>query len=238
MGEATGYRHWQLLVVLSRKGSVRTMQGLFEKSGQAGHYELSRSDAAERYVWKDETAVAGTRFEVGQRPFNRNSASDWDRIWELSVEGKLLEIPSQIRVQHFGNICRIGTRFARGVGMDRAAFAYWGPSGTGKSRRAWAEAGVQAYPKDPRTKWWDGYTGQEHVVIDEFRGGIDIAHLLRWLDRYPVLVETKGGSVPLRATTFWITSNLSPEQWYPELDGDTFAALSRRINTTHFVQLC
>jgi len=35
----------------------------------------------------------------------------------------------------------------------------------------------------------DGYRGQEHVVFDEFRGGIDISHVLRWFDRYPVIVE-------------------------------------------------
>ena len=121
--------------------------------------------------------------------------------------------------------------------MERKIFVFWGSTGTGKSRTAWEEAGLEAYPKDPRTKWWDGYTGQEHVVIDEFRGGIDIAHVLRWFDRYPVLVETKGGSIPLRATIIWVTSNLSPELWYPDLDADTFAALRRRLEIKHFVSL-
>lgn len=89
--------------------------------------------------------------------------------------------------------------------------------------------GTQAYIKDPRTKWWDGYMGQENVIIDEFRGTIDITHLLRWLDKYPVRVEVKGGSVPLCARRFWITSNLDPRMWYPELDDDTKEALLRRL---------
>jgi len=63
---------------------------------------------------------------------------------------------------------------------------------------------------DPRSKFWDAYSGHEHVVIDEFRGGIDISHMLRWLDRYPVLVEVKGSSVCLKAGVIWITSNLHP----------------------------
>lgn len=94
--------------------------------------------------------------------------------------------------------------------------------------------GLQAYPKDPRSKFWDGYRGQAHVVIDEFRGGIDIAHLLRWFDRYPVIVEVKGSSVVLNAKKIWITSNLAPEAWYPDTDQETIAALRRRINVTHF----
>jgi len=110
---------------------------------------------------------------------------------------------------------------------------FWGPTGTGKSRRAWDEATLDAYPKDPRTKFWDGYNGQRNVVIDEFRGGIDISHLLRWLDRYPVNVEIKGSSVCLKAEEMWITSNLSPESWYPELDIDTKAALARRMTVEH-----
>lgn len=70
--------------------------------------------------------------------------------------------------------------------------------------------------------------------MDEFRGGIDVAHLLRWLDRYPCCVETKGSSRPLLARKIWITSNLDPRQWYPDLDEDTRAALLRRLNITHF----
>jgi len=107
---------------------------------------------------------------------------------------------------------------------------FWGTSGTGKSRRAWEEAGIQAYPKDPRTKFWDGYRGQEHVVLDEFRGDIDIAHILRWFDRYPVIVEVKGAATVLAAKKIWITSNISPDSWYPTLDAETKAALRRRFS--------
>jgi len=76
--------------------------------------------------------------------------------------------------------------------------------------------------------------GQEHVVVDEFRGGIDIAHLLRWFDRYPVIVEIKGSSVVLSATKIWITSNIPVEEWYPTCDPETMAALRRRLKITHF----
>jgi len=116
----------------------------------------------------------------------------------------------------------------------RTCEVFWGDTETGKSRRAWGEAGLHAYSKDPRTKWWCGYQGQEHVVIDEFRGTIDIAHLLRWLDRYPVTVETKGGAKSLVAEKIWITSNISPDQWYPDLDPETLNALKRRLKITHF----
>jgi len=111
---------------------------------------------------------------------------------------------------------------------------YWGSTGTGKSRTAWGEAGFSAYPKNPRTKFWDGYRGQENVVIDEFRGIIDIALLLIWCDRYPVIVENKGSSTCLQAKKIWITSNLHPRDWYPGVDALTLGALLRRLTITEF----
>lgn len=114
--------------------------------------------------------------------------------------------------------------------MERTIQVYYGKTGTGKSRRAWEEAGHDAYPKDPRTKFWCGYNGQSNVIFDEFRGGIDISHILRWTDRYPVVVETKGASTPLCATSLWFTSNLHPSEWYPDLDRETTNALLRRLS--------
>jgi len=113
--------------------------------------------------------------------------------------------------------------------VDRRAVVFWGATGTGKSHRAWERAGVGAYSKCPRSKFWCGYRGEESVVIDEFRGGIDISHLLRWLDRYPVRVEVKGSSKPLMAKSYFITSNLHPRNWYPDLDRETYLALERRL---------
>lgn len=114
--------------------------------------------------------------------------------------------------------------------MVRDVRVYWGATGTGKSRRAWSEAGDGAFGKCPRTKFWDGYGSQEAVIIDEFRGGIDVSHLLRWFDRYPVRVEVKGSTRPFHGRTVWITSNLHPRQWYPEIDDETYQALLRRFS--------
>jgi len=113
---------------------------------------------------------------------------------------------------------------------------FWGEPGTGKSRRAHEEL-PNAYIKEPRTKWWQGYLLEEDVIIDDFGPqGIDINHLLRWFDRYKCLVETKGGMLPLYATKFIVTSNFSPTQcfsWAGECNVQ-LPALSRRITEVHF----
>lgn len=232
-GNGTGFIHWQVLAVFKRSVRLRAVRTVFGPV----HAELSRSAAADAYVWKDDTAVAGTRFSLGTKPLRRNVSADWENVWECAKRGDLDSIPGDVKVRYFGNLCRIGAMFAQPLPIERECYVYWGKTGVGKSRRAWDEAGLDSYPKDPRTKFWCGYRSHEHVVVDEFRGGIDIGHLLRWLDRYPVLVEVKGSSVILVAKKIWITSNLSPKEWYPGLDPETLNALLRRIKVTHFDSL-
>lgn len=228
---AGGFLHWQLIVVFERSvrlGAVREIYGPV-------HAELTRSEAAMEYVWKEETAVAGTRFELGKLKTKRNSKRDWDQVWQSAKEGRFEDIDKSVLVCHYRSLKSIRQDHLVPVAMERKVDVYWGATGTGKSRLAWEEAGLSAYPKDPRTKFWDGYNGQENVVIDEFRGAIDISHILRWFDRYPVIVEVKGSSVVLTAKNIWVTSNLSPEQWFPDCDSETLSALRRRLSVTRFL---
>lgn len=226
----SGFIHWQLIFHFGRKQSLR---GVRELLGP-WHYELTRSEAAENYVWKEATRIAGTQFELGVKPFQRSRKTDWDEVWTAAVSGDLSGVPSDIRIRSYFALRAISAEFLLPIGIERTCKIYWGRSGTGKSRKAWERAGVEGYPKDPRTKFWCGYTGQEHVVIDEFRGGIDISHMLRWLDRYPCRVEIKGSSVPLRARAFWITSNTHPATWWPDLDAATLDAFYRRVEIEFF----
>lgn len=143
-------------------------------------------------------------------------------------------IPPDILIRCYNQLRRIEQDYLVPSPVEREVVCYWGRTGSGKSRRAWEEAGLSAYPKDPLTKFWCGYRSHQFVVIDEYRGGISIGHLLRWLDRYPVIIENKGGATCLVATKIWITSNIPPQDWYPELDEETKAALRRRMTVTHF----
>jgi hypothetical protein len=202
--------------------------------GDSCHAEPSRSEAAEEYCHKENTRVEGTQFTLGSKPFRRNNSKDWARILDDCKRGRWDDIPPDVYIRNYRNLKAICTENAQAIGIERQVKVFCGRTGTGKSRTAWEQAGLDAYPKDPCTKFWDGYRGQKHIVIDEFRGQIGISHLLRWLDRYPVLVEVKGSSVVFNAEKIWITSNLRPEDWYPDLDEETKAALLRRLDVTHY----
>ena len=81
-----------------------------------------------------------------------------------------------------------------------------------------------------RSNWWDGYSTQETVVLDEFYGWLPFDLLLRLCDRYPLLVETKGGQVQFVAKTIIITSNSLPSNWYRSA---YFPSFVRRVDHWH-----
>lgn len=226
LGNATQYLHWQIIVVFSKKVRRGRVKEVF---GEV-HCEATKGELANEYVWKEDTRVEGTQFELGSLPMNRNNEKDWEKIWDCAKRGAIEEIPADIRLRSYNNIKKIEKDYAAPSAIEREIKVFWGPTGTGKSRRAWDEAGPNAFPKDPCTKFWDGYQGQEHVVIDEFRGQIGISHVLRWFDRYPTIIENKGGATVFKARKVWITSNLHPGSWYPDLDAATYQALERRLN--------
>lgn len=99
-----------------------------------------------------------------------------------------------------------------------------GPTGTGKSK--YAMEFTNAYWKQ-KSIWWDGYSNQETVILDEFYGWLPWDTLLRLCDRYPLLVETKGGQTQFTSKRIIITSNLPPARWYKN---QYMEALYRRIS--------
>lgn len=226
-----GYLHWQWLLYAKQKVTKYRLCQAFPTT----HWELTRSDSSESYVAKEETRVSDLDgasvlcFTKGIKSLSRNSKTDWSFVKKCAKGGEIELVPDDIYIRYYSTLRRIATDNLAPRAIDRSAIVYWGPTGTGKSHRAWDEAGISAFIKMPSTKWWDGYRSQEHVIIDEFRGEISINHMLRWLDKYPCNVEVKGGTLPLYAKRFWITSNLHPNQWYPDLDQGTVEALLRRL---------
>nr|WQH26039.1 MAG: replication-associated protein [Longfin eel circovirus] len=109
----------------------------------------------------------------------------------------------------------------------------WGIPGCGKSRYA-REQAPEAYYK-PRGEWWDGYTGQEDVIVDDFYGWLKFDELLKICDRYPHRVPVKGSFVQFTAKRIYITSNVPVPEWYPSLGFD-LRALYRRLTT--YVMWC
>lgn len=90
----------------------------------------------------------------------------------------------------------------------------WGKSKTNKSRTAWEAFGpADSYPKDC-SRWWNGYSQQSCIIIDDFDGWWDYRDLLRLLDRYPYSGQTKGGYVKINSPMIYITCEFPPEHFW------------------------
>lgn len=115
---------------------------------------------------------------------------------------------------------------------------YWGPPGSGKSRRSLEEArelcGESIYYK-PRGLWWDGYKQHKAVIIDDFYGWIQYDELLKICDRYPYKVQVKGGFEEFTSTHIWITSNAGLPELY-KFNGYDDAAIRRRIEKLEYIE--
>lgn len=97
-GNEGGYLHWQLLALFGRKLTVTAVKAIF---GARAHVEPSRSAAADDYVWKEETRVDGTQFELGERPLRRNVATDWEAVRASAKRGALDGINHLIPYLHW-----------------------------------------------------------------------------------------------------------------------------------------
>lgn len=234
IGGQQQYDHWQWFVYCKNRIRFQTLKELLPNWS---HIEKSNSAAYEDYVWKDDTAVPGSRFEFGERK-ETCKKDDWDAIKLDAMNGNFDNIPSNVLVRHYASITRLRKDYLTPQLRPTCEVnVFWGVTGSGKTYRAFQEATAANggfYRKASTTKWWDGYNGEANILIDEFDGkSIGIAHLLQWLDVYPMSVENKGGCLPLGGTRFWITSNINPVDWFPDATPEHRAALRRRLTKIH-----
>lgn len=185
--------------------------------------------------------------EFGELPEGPGSRSDLLQVQEALNQGAT---PQEIAQDFFPAWSRYHRAFERYY-LDRAPAREWpmevhvryGVTGSGKTFGVYdiaRQAGLSVYDvASPNISngavWFCGYTGQDIIILDDFYGWLPWTFFLKLLDRYPLRVQTKGGTVPFLSKRIYITSNVHPNQWYNYGQHMHFTALERRITTIeHF----
>lgn len=106
---------------------------------------------------------------------------------------------------------------------DIKVYWLWGSPGTGKTRKAMEHESV--FKADDLT-WWDGYEGEERIVLDEYDRETNRKYILNLLDGYRYRLPIKGGFTWAKWTQVYITTNWNPEGYIACMDG-----LSRRVTS-------
>lgn len=117
--------------------------------------------------------------------------------------------------------------------VPKVCICLYGGTGLCKTKRIWDHLdslGECPYAWDNgMATWWDGYNGQKHIIMDEFRAQLPMTYILRLMDRYPMRVQFKGGSCQFVADFLYFTSSKHPREWYADAPTDKVDQLLRRF---------
>jgi len=229
----TGTPHLQGYVYFENPRSLKSILKLFK-----WHVEPARGDADQNFTY---CAKGGDTFEKGIRPMSQKRKGEaeqerWTKIIKSAELGTIRDTDPKIYFEHFKTCELLRTKYQQGIPMEPCALPgefYIGPSGSGKSRGA-REDYPGAYIKNCN-KWWDGYMGQEAVIMDDLDPGLAKAlshHLKIWLDHYPFTAEIKGGSIFIRPKKIIITTQYPLDRLFEE--PEVLEAIRRRCRILEF----
>lgn len=224
----TGADHWQGHVYFETKRSWKK----FRKIVEPRHWEtcIASSMANEKYCGKDGTLV----MNYGIRPA-QGTRTDLDAIKDRIIEGErvselAMENPSLFH-QYGRTLNYIEDLQMRKKKRTSCTLGLWihGEAGSKKSELAFILAGPDVYVWTE--KWWDGYTGQKVVVIDDIRRSkISMVELLRLIDRFPHSVPRRNREpMPFTSELVIMTNINRPEIEYPSQGEDDNSQLLRRL---------
>nr|WAE42397.1 MAG: replication associated protein [Cressdnaviricota sp.] len=231
VGES-GTPHLQGFVCFAQAKTLSAVRRL----GARFHWESRKGThlQASAYCKKDDQAF----FEKGDLPLSavQKGAAEkerWEGAFSAVEEGRLEDVPKDILCNHLKSIEYAVARVALGKRKLETLEEWqhewrYGETGTGKSEVSRSE-NPGAYIKNPNNVWWDGYTGQDVVIIDDFdkyqvkQGG----DMKRWLDKYAFQAESKGKMEMIRPRKIIVTSNYHPNEIWQ--DEQTLEPILRRV---------
>jgi len=232
-----GTPHYQGFVMFETLKAFGQVKALLVRAWMAPKAKLSTFKQAIDYTQKDNDF-----YESGTRPIDAAAKGELERQraernLQAVMEKRYDDVDPDVLVSQLRNYeyaaARVkAARAGPPAALDGVLDNMWvyGDAGVGKDTFVNSLA-PDAYIKDPDTRWWDGYDGQEDVIIRDLGPDHDPRLVKIWADRYPFPAEVKGATLGnIRPKRTFVTTNYAPEQVYdaPDLD-----AVERRFQIIH-----
>lgn len=236
------YRHWQLILVHPEPVRFSTLR----RKLPTAHLEPVRDlRASLAYVQKEDTRVRDepplVKGKISPGP-GQGHRSDLDTLRSRILDGQetadeliLSDTGAWRHSRLVGDLVSARDRSRQeGKLRDVQVRVVFGDTGTGKTSAALT--GLQALGSVCRVTHWggagtfDGYDGQDSLVLDEFAGQPPLTELLTWLDVFPVTLDARYRARQAAFVRVVLCSNAPPWTWYPWAPKAQRAALARRLH--------
>lgn len=197
---------------------------------------------------KHGTKIPGTFEEWGEIPAEQQgSRTDLRELYEMVKAGasnyeimeqsprfmmyldKIDRARQTVKAENFQSIFR-----------ELEVIYLYGDTGVGKTKSIFDKYGFSAvYRVTDYDHAFDGYKGEDVLVLDEYREQFKIHDLLNFLDGYPLSLPCRYANKQACYTKVYIISNIPLEDQYPNLRIEqpaTWEALMRRIHKVEFIE--
>jgi len=238
----TGTKHYQGVFYLKEAKTCRALLKIFPGCGYLA--PVKDTAGAINYCGKAESRIDGP-WTAGSLPA-QGRRSDLLECKSIVDNGGGMD---ELYEHQFANTVRYGRGLREYVNLvnrdtvrkwQTVCYVYVGDAGMGKTQAAAAESAAWGGRTFWLTLeggtfgkvWWDGYDGEENVIIDEFNCQLKLADFKRLIDSSPLKVPIKGGMVNMLAKRIWICSNKMLDAWYYKAapPGPERNALLRRLH--------
>lgn len=236
---SSGKLHYQGYVELKQKKTFGSMKRLFDD--ETVHIEFRKGTAiqARDYASKEDTRIRGPwEFGIFSKD-NQGKRNDLliakEDIDKGMVIDEFVQKHTNVYARHMRFFKEYYAEKNKNVIRDPPYVEVLiGPPGCGKTRKVYDENKLEDIYEvssgNSGNLWFDGYTQQSVLLLDDFYGEIRFSTLLRLLDRYRFRGEVKGGYVYINPKKIYITSNKDPKEWYGDMD---ISPLTRRFSVVY-----
>lgn len=220
---STGTPHLQGFIIWR---NAKTLKASIKCLPKRSHVEICKGTPYDNFLYckKDGNVV----WEVGDRPekVGQGKRKDLSKIKETLASQKtsikqMLDSNDIVNHQQLKYAESLQKYYEPKRKTKPIVEWYYGATGTGKTQRAYdrmeelAKDDDNIYEAMDTGRWWDGYDGQEYIIIDDMRGDFLKFHqLLKLLDRYSYRVETKGSTRQFLGKHIIITSAYPPHRLF------------------------